>query len=66
MQPVHYLIKNIPAEALDCWARESLKREKVMREASSRGLDTCEYRCATPAAHTRQPIGLEIAPGSIQ
>ena len=38
---------NIPAVAFDCWALESLMREKVMREASSNGFDTWEYRWAT-------------------
>ena len=42
----HYIRKttlfkgNIPAVAFDCWALESLMREKVMREASSNGFDT--------------------------
>ncbi len=38
-----------PADVFDCWALAILNRENVMRVASSRGLDICEYIWATLA-----------------
>ena len=47
---LHFIICILsPADVFDCWALAILNRENVMRVASSRGLDICEYIWATLA-----------------